>query len=494
LTTDEAGELEPLRSPDVGLRVIRGATVRGTGYGLGVLLTAVASVLLLRHLGVADFGRYMTVASLVAIVGGLTDAGLTAVGGRDLALRPQGDERRRLLANLLGLRLVLTPLGALAAIAFAIVAGYDHTLVLGTVLAGIGVVLVSCQTTMTLPLSVELKIGRLTAAEVIKQAAMLLAIALLVAAGAGLSPFFAVSIAVGLVMLLVTPALVGRAFVWRPAFDAAEWRRLIRETLPLAASVVVGVFYFRLLIVLMSLLATAVATGLFATSFRVSEILYGVATLAVTIALPVLSVAAEERTRLRYILQRMIEVSMIAACYLVVLVFILAEPVLNLVGGSQYRAAAPVLRIQVFALIPVFLSQVLVVGLISIRRPSAQVVANGIAVPLMLGLGLVLIPRYGATGAAIAALVAETGYGLALLVLFVRCDPSLRPSYKFLWKIAVATGLGAAAAFVPGLPPFGAAAAATVGYLAGLLLTRAIPREVLDAFVLRNRSRSARSG
>ena len=125
---------EPLRSADVGLRLIRGGTVRVTGYGLSMLLTAVASVILLRYLGVADFGRYMTVATLIAIVGGVTDAGLTAVGARDLALLAPGEDRRGLLANLLGLRLLITPLGALAAIGFAIVAGYDRTLVLGTVL------------------------------------------------------------------------------------------------------------------------------------------------------------------------------------------------------------------------------------------------------------------------------------------------------------------------------------------------------------------------
>src|SRR6266545_2316014 len=407
-------DFEPLREPDVGLRVIRGATLRGVGYALGMLLTAVASIFLLRHLGVADFGRYMTVVSLIAIVGGLTDAGLTAVGGRDLAVRPPGEERRRLLANLLGLRLVLTPLGVLVALAFAIAAGYDRTLVLGTVLAGIGLVLISCQGTMTLPLAVDLRIGRLTATEVIKQATMLLGIMLLVAAGASLSPFFAVSIAVGFVALVVTPPLVGGSFVWRPAFDRLEWRTLIHEALPLAAAVVIGVLYFRLLIVLTSLLATAVETGLFATSFRVTEILYSVATLAVTVALPVLAIAAEEPTRLRYMLQRMIEVAVIAASYLIVLVVIIAEPVLHLLGGDQYRDAAPVLRIQVFALIPVFLAQVCVVGLISIRRVSVQAVANGLAVPLMVALGLVLIPLYDATGAAITALVAETGYALAL--------------------------------------------------------------------------------
>ena len=100
-------------------------------------------------------------------------------------------------------------------------------------------------------------------------------------------------------------------------------------------------------------------------------------------------------------LQRMIEVAFILSTFLVLVVFILAEPVLELLGGPSYRDAAPVLRIQVFALIPVFLGQVLVMGLISVRRPSVQVVANGLAVPVLLVLGVVLIPREGATGAAV---------------------------------------------------------------------------------------------
>ena len=272
---------------------------------------------------------------------------------------------------------------------------------LGTVLAGFGLVLVTCQTTMTLPLTVALRIGGLTALELAKQLVMLAAIALLVLVEAGLLPFFAVSIAVGLVALAVSPRLLGSELVWRPAFAAAEWRLLIRETLPLAAAVVIGVVYFRLLILLMSLLATAVETGLFATSFRVTELLYSVAALGVSVVLPVLSVAVEEPDRLRYMLQRMIEVAFILSTFLVLVVFILAEPVLELLGGPSYRDAAPVLRIQVFALIPVFLGQVLVMGLISVRRPSVQVVANGLAVPVLLVLGVVLIPREGATGAAV---------------------------------------------------------------------------------------------
>ena len=81
-----AGEhTDVLRTGEAGGMVIRGGVLRGAGYGAGILLGAGTSVLLLRHLGVEDFGRYGVVIALLGIVSGVTDAGLTAVGSRELA-------------------------------------------------------------------------------------------------------------------------------------------------------------------------------------------------------------------------------------------------------------------------------------------------------------------------------------------------------------------------------------------------------------------------
>ena len=87
--------VDVLRDPTAGAKVIRGGALRGLGYGAGVLLGAATSVLLLRYLGLREFGRYATVAALVGIVSGVTDAGLTAVGARELSVRSPGEERRR---------------------------------------------------------------------------------------------------------------------------------------------------------------------------------------------------------------------------------------------------------------------------------------------------------------------------------------------------------------------------------------------------------------
>ena len=455
-----------------------------------MVLTAGASVLLLRHLGVTDFGRYMTVTSLIAIVSSITDAGLTAVGGRDLALRADGAPRRALLRNLLGLRLLVTPVGVLVATAFAIVAGYSGSLVAGTLLAGAGLILAAWQATVVLPLSVELRIGRLTLSEVLRQAATLAGVAVLVIAGAGLEPFFAVTLAVSIVVMALTPMLLGGPGAWRPTFDLHEWRRLVRETLPLAASIVMDTLYFRMLIVLMSLLASAVATGLYATSFRVTDVLYGLVGLIGSTTLPMLTVAAADRERLSYILRRMAEVALIAGSYLSLLVAIVAEPAISLLAGSAYRGAVPVLQVQAFSLIPVCVGTVWSVGLIASRRQSSLMLANGLGLAVVIGLGCVLLPELGAEGGAITALSAEVVFALSLVVSLVRSGEDLRPLLRFSGKPGAATALAAAAAIASGLPGVPAAVVATGVYAAVLALTRAVPRELFDAL----RPRAGRRG
>jgi O-antigen/teichoic acid export membrane protein len=476
-----------LEDPGVGLRVIRGGLIRVAGYGLGIGLAGIASIALLRYLGVSDYGRYATVISLVAIVGGVTEAGLSAVSPRDLARRPPGEPRRQLLRNLMGLRLAVTPLGVVVALAFALAVGYERNLVAGLVIAGTGLVLAALQETMALPLNVELRVARVTAIDVCQQAVTLVGVGVLVAVGAGLTAFFAVPVVAAAAAIVATRVFVGRRLVWRPAFDRAEWGFLIREVLPLAAASVINVVYLRVLLVLTSVLSTARETGLFATSFRITSMLLGLSSIVLSVVVPVLAVAAADRARLRLIFQRLLEVGVMSSLWLAVVVTVVAEPVLVLLAGDQYRDAAPVLRIQVFALVPLFFGQACGVVLVAIHRQSVFLISGLLSLSVALVAGFALIPPYGAIGAGIGSLVAETVLATTLFVLLVRSDPALRPSFGAAWKLLVAAGLALAAGILPGLPAVAAAVLETVVYASVLWVTRAIPPEVFTALRLPSR-------
>ena len=201
--TDELA-LDLLRTPEAGGRVVRGGLIRGVGFGISTALGLATAVLLLRHLGVNDFGRYATVMAVLGIVAGITDAGLTAVGSREISVARTAVERAHILNNLLFLRVIGASLGVLVAVGFTAVAGYDGVVIAGTAIGGVGVVLISAQSMLTVPIWVGLRIVSLTALEVLRNLLTLAGVGVLVLAGAGLLPFFGVQVAVAVVLIPIT--------------------------------------------------------------------------------------------------------------------------------------------------------------------------------------------------------------------------------------------------------------------------------------------------
>jgi O-antigen/teichoic acid export membrane protein len=483
--TDEMA-LDLLRTPEAGGRVVRGGLVRGAGFGISTALGLATAVLLLRHLGVVDFGRYATVMAVLGIVAGITDAGLTAVGSREISVARTAAERVQLLNNLLVLRVIGAGLGVAIAVGFTVVAGYEGAVIAGTAVGGVGVVLISAQSMLTVPIWVGLRIVSLTAVEVLRNLLTLAGVAVLVVAGAGLLPFLGVQIAVAVVLIPITVWLAQIGVRFASGVNRTVIVRLLRETLPLAVAFAMSVVYFRVLVVLVSLLSTDVQTGLFGTSFRIFEMLLGLPALILSVALPLLSVAGDEdESRLRSALQSMTEASLLIAALLVVGIAILADAGIRVVGGDEYAGAASVLRIQALALIPLFVVQTWQLGLIAGRAQRALAVANGLALALVIVLGLVLVPSGGAEAAAWVAVAAETALALFLWIALDRTHPGGAPSLWFVWKIAAAAGPAAGAGYLLRDSPVVGACVATILFAVVAVAIRAVPLDLYHALGFR---------
>jgi O-antigen/teichoic acid export membrane protein len=488
--TDELA-LDLLRTPEAGGRVVRGGLIRGVGFAVSTGLALATAILLLRHLGVAAFGQYATVTAVLGIVAGVTDAGLTAVGSRELSVARTAAERAHILNNLLVLRVVGASIGAAVAVAFAVAARYDGVVVAGTAVGGVGVILISAQSMLTVPIWVELRIASLTGLEVLRNVLTLAGVGVLVVGGAGLLPFFGIQAAVAVVLIPVTVWLARVGVRFASGIRRGVIVPLLRETLPLAVAFAMSIVYFRVLVVVVSLLSTEIQTGLFGTSFRIFEMLMTLPVLILSVALPLLSVAGDEdERRLRDALQSMTEASLLISALLVVGIAVLADPGIRLVGGDEYAEAASILRVQALALIPLFLVQTWQLGLIAARAQRALAVANGLALALVIALGLALVPSGGALAAAWVAVAAETALALMLWVALGRVRGGVAPTLRFAWKVAVALVPAAATGYLLRNYPVAAASIACVVFAAVALVTRAVPADLLHAVGFSGRGES----
>jgi O-antigen/teichoic acid export membrane protein len=479
-----ADTLAAIEARTAGPKIIRGGAVRGIGYLTSTALTAGAFALLLRHLGVVDFGRFSTVIALVTIASGISEAGLQATGLR-LYATTDAAGRHRLLRNILGIRLVVTPLVVAVAVLFAAAASYGETMVVGTLVAGAGVVFVVAAGTLLMPLFADLRYGAITFVEVGRQVVLVGALVALVVAGAGLGPFFVAYAVSGAAMVLLVLPFVERRHVVRPRVRWPEWRPILREAGPLAMALAINVFYLKVLIVMASLLVSDEQVGLFATASRVTEVLVGIPSLAAGIAFPLLAHAgAHDEPRLTYALQRIGEVTLLLAGLFVVALVVAAEPIIDVFGGSEYEDAVPVLRIQAFALLGASMTQAWVLGLVAVEARRALVAVNILALASVAVLGAVLIPPLGANGASAAAVAGETILAIAGLVALVRARRALRPDGGYVPRVALALTAGLLCVLLP-TPAAVDGVVGCIAFVAVAWLARAIPVEVVDAFVRR---------
>jgi O-antigen/teichoic acid export membrane protein len=455
-----------------------------------MLLGLLGAALMTRHLGAADFGRYVTVTSVIAVAAGLTEAGLLNIGVREYSVR-EGERRELLLRNLLGLRLVVALVGTLLAIAFSAAAGYTSQMILGTLLVGVGLVVTTLQQTVGIPLSAELRLGWLSMLDLLRQLATVAGIAALVLAGAGLLPFFAIQVPVALGVLALTVLLVrGRGSLW-PGFTRAEWASLKNAVLPYAAANAVGVLYGYLAIIILSLVSTATETGYFGAAFRVFLVLAGIPALLVNSAFPILARAArDDHVRLAYANQRLWDVSLIVGSGVALATLVGAPLAIHLIAGSNFDPSVGVLRVQAGALLPSFVLGVWGAVLLALARYRSILLANAVALFASAAITLALAPSFGAFGASFATLAGDTclaaGYGFALM----RRDAEFRVSLKLVPRVALACGIGASALLLPASTAV-RLVAATVAYLVVLVALRAIPHEIWDALVLHRRRPAA---
>ena len=279
--SDPASPTGVLDLPTAGGKVIRGSVLRGGAYAATIALGIISASLLTRHLGVVDFGRYVTVISIVTVAIGMSDVGLLNIGVREYSIR-EGADRDFTMKNLLGLRIALTGVAVVIAVAFAAAAGYPAVMVVGTMVAAIGFMLTTVQHSLGVPLSAGLRLGWVAGLDVLRQAGLVLAVVVLVLIGAGLLGSLPLRCRSRSCSSLLTVLGSSRGTIpFVPAFDTRAWGRLLRLVLPYVAASAIGAVYVSLVVVLTSLVASQEETGYFSAAFRVFSVLSAVPSLLV---------------------------------------------------------------------------------------------------------------------------------------------------------------------------------------------------------------------
>ena len=158
--------------------------------------------------------------------------------------------------------------------------------------------------------------------------------------------------------------------------------------------------------------------GLYSVAVAWAEILFYLPTVLVPVQRPYLvrSQAGEAARRAA----RVFRAGLVVTVPLAGLLVVLAGPLCTAVFGADFAGAVDDLRILALGAFGVVALQQLGNALTAQRRPELASVAAALAFAVTIALDVLLIPRYGGAGAAVASVASYLAGGAAVLVLFLR--------------------------------------------------------------------------
>lgn len=473
-------------TPNFARAVGRNTIIQFVGKIASTILGLATSVFIFRYLHVDGNGAYTTAMAYLGFFSVLADLGLYLILVRDI--NKPGANVERIVGNLLALRWVSALIILLGGAAIVSVFGFSRQENIA-VLIGTGSFIAIAATQLLVGIfQSKLAMVYVASGDLLARIILLGATWWVIASHGSLF---------GIMAAVVAGSLTNFLFVWLSARryvrirlyrDWDYWKSTLRDTLPIAISIVLNLIYFRADTIILRMMKGTYDVGLYGAAYKILEILNTFPIMFVGLLLPALGAAFAGRDEVSFqrIFQKGFTLLTIAIVPLLVGGWILAEPVLVLIGKQEYAPAAPVLRLLLFGVAALFLGS-LSGHVVTIINRQRQMVWSYLSVAVIgLGLYLILIPRLSLYGAAIGTIVTEAITALVGYVLILRVM-KFRLQWKFLPPVLVAGVIMiAAAAF---LRPWNAWLAVAVGlvlYVVTLFATRVISPSIISDLLRRS--------
>jgi O-antigen/teichoic acid export membrane protein len=431
--SDAVSEADP-SVPDGGAalgQTDRKTVMRGGAWGLLLaivpsLQTLLISVAAARLLGADDFGRQSFMAfisvSCVSVFAARMPAALARFGAELLG----AGERGKLVTLVRWTWRVQLLSGFVAAVGFVAAAAFGADPGAGWVLAGLGTWVAAVQAAPSSFLVAAQRWRDSVLPGLLTTTGSVVAVVAVLAAGGGITGYFAVELAVTCVNLFWTQRLARRlrAELPEPVAIEPDRRRQFRRFMQASTffAVVEFVVLSRSEVVFLRHYSGAVEVGYYSVAFAAAAAAARVPAMVTTVAMPAVATlhGAGEHDRIRGGFWRATRLLAALCPTLVAVAAVLGTDLLGIVYGSEFHPAEPVLAILLLPSILLPIAGMADAVLWILGRIRFLVIWGTIAAVVDIGLAFALIPRFDAIGAGVVNVVAQLVAGLPALWLVAR--------------------------------------------------------------------------
>ena len=194
---------------------------------------------------------------------------------------------------------------------------------------------------------------------------------------------------------------------------------MLRQSYPLIFSAIAIVIYMRIDQIMIGQIIGDREVGLYASAVRISEVWFYIPVVLNNLVLPRLAEAHKAGGKVfTEKLQRLYSLMALMGYAVAIPTSLLAEPIIELLFGSDYAPAAPMLAVLIWAglFANLGMARTTYLTIQNLQRYLPITVFSAMAVNV--ALNLLLIPKYGGTGAAVATVISYwfAAHGMCFLI------------------------------------------------------------------------------
>lgn len=394
--------------------------LNAAAQALGKFASIAASFIVVKiitGIGQEFYGNYVTTYEYLAFFGILADAGLFAIGVREISKNP--DKTQKILGNILSMRLGFIIIATvLAGTSAQFVYSYPPQVQAGIWITGLSMALTIVAGTLNSVLQARFQVYYFSLALFLSR----LILAILVFAITqhaqlfGDNLFFTLlwaGVIANFCFVVVTAFFASRITPLRLFFDFTWWRHTLRESLPYGLALILQTLYLRIDLIIISLILGTASVGVYGIPARILDSLLVIGVFFGQAFLPKISQDEKDPEEVGHSIVWAMEKLLIISLPMILGLIHFATDIVLLLSNTQYLTTPDTIGADalVVILMPTiffaYFNQLFSYSLIAKRKQNYLLWVNGIALALNAGLNIYFLEQYGVIAAAVSTVVCE---------------------------------------------------------------------------------------
>jgi O-antigen/teichoic acid export membrane protein len=411
---------------------------------VGKFITTAISVVMLaymaRYLGVTGYGEYTTIFAFLGFFAIVADMGFFTVAVREMAKAPENSYK--IMSNIFSIRMIFAiTILLIAPIIATLIPSYGMEIKNGIWIGSLSSLFVLTNQIIISIFQVNLRMDRLVISDIGSRMILFITVLASIYFKLPLQYFVLANVLANLTGCILSFAMSRRFVKFGFRFDMKYWKYILRESVVLGVFIMLGLIYFKIDNIMLSLIKGSEAVGIYGAPYKILEILITIPAIFMGSVFPLIAKYIHEKDpRAKTSFLKSFDFMSIMAFPITIGILALARPIVFLVLGSEFSSSVIVLQYLVFAVMIIFFGTIAGNFIIAANYQNRLIAISIFNVIINIIGNLILIPRYSYMGAAVMTICTEAlscllSFGLVYICL--KFIPSFKTFFKALFSALI---------------------------------------------------------